>query len=103
MTSRTCGPRRPADDEEWRNPDRVRAKLELGAALDALTVMTREAAKGAGDESVTRPDPRHGPSAARPLTAVGPGAPARAHCWVAHLREGGTTPWLAWADRGRAA
>ena len=46
-------PRRPADDEEWRNPDRVRAKLELGAALDALTVMTREAAKGAGDESVT--------------------------------------------------
>lgn len=37
-------PRRPADDEEWRNPDRVRAKLELGAALDALTVMTREAA-----------------------------------------------------------
>jgi len=34
------------------------------------------------------------------LTAVGPGAPARAHSWVAHLREGGTTPWLAWADQG---
>ena len=29
-------PRRPAEGEEWRNPDRVRAKLELGAALDAL-------------------------------------------------------------------
>ncbi|RYB94125.1 hypothetical protein EUA93_07075 [Nocardioides oleivorans] len=38
-------PRRPAEDEEWRNPDRVRAKLELSAALDALTVMTKEAAE----------------------------------------------------------
>jgi len=37
-------PRRPAEDEVWKDPDRVRAKLELGAALDALTVMTREAA-----------------------------------------------------------
>ena len=40
-------PRRPAEDEEWRNPDRVRAKLELGAALDALAVMTQEAANRA--------------------------------------------------------
>ena len=24
---------------------------------------------------------------------------ARAHSWVAHLRQGGTTPWLAWSDR----
>lgn len=32
------------------------------------------------------------------MTAVAPGASARAHSWVAHLREGGTTPWLAWAD-----
>jgi hypothetical protein len=33
------------------------------------------------------------------LTAgpAAPGAPGRAHSWVAHLREGGTTPWLAWA------
>jgi hypothetical protein len=23
---------------------------------------------------------------------------ARAHAWVAHLRAGGTTPWLAWSD-----
>ena len=23
---------------------------------------------------------------------------ARAHSWVAHLRHGGTTPWLAWSD-----
>lgn len=38
-------PRRPAEDEVWRNPDRVRAKLELSAALDALTVMTKEAAE----------------------------------------------------------
>ena len=37
-------PRRPGPDSEWRNPDRVGAKLELGAALDALTVMTQEAA-----------------------------------------------------------
>ncbi|HEY0642802.1 MAG TPA: hypothetical protein VGD39_05235 [Nocardioides sp.] len=45
-------PRRPAEGEEWKNPDRVRAKLELGAALDALTVMTQEAAKGAQSESL---------------------------------------------------
>ncbi len=45
-------PRRPAEGEDWRDPDRVRAKLELGAALDALTVMTREAASRASDESL---------------------------------------------------
>lgn len=26
------------------------------------------------------------------------GSSGRAHSWVAHLRDGGTTPWLAWAD-----
>ena len=46
-------PRRPADDEEWKNPDRVRAKLELGAALDALTVMTQEAANRASADTVS--------------------------------------------------
>ena len=46
-------PRRPADDAEWRNPDRVRAKLELSAALDALAVMTREAASHASQGSVS--------------------------------------------------
>jgi hypothetical protein len=45
-------PRRPAEDEPWKDPDRVRAKLELGAALDALTVMTQEAANRASAESV---------------------------------------------------
>ena len=40
-------PRRPAPDEEWSNPDRVGAKLQLSAALDALTVMTQEAASRA--------------------------------------------------------
>ncbi|MCD6638914.1 MAG: hypothetical protein LT071_03250 [Nocardioides sp.] len=38
-------PRRPDAEEPWRDPDRVRPKLELSAALDALTVMTREAAE----------------------------------------------------------
>lgn len=36
------------------------------------------------------------------MTGVGPTAAessGRAHSWVAHLREGGTTPWLAWAGR----
>lgn len=42
-------PRRPAPDAAWHNPDRVGAKLQLDAALDALSVMTREAA--------ARPDP----------------------------------------------
>lgn len=37
-------PRRPAEDARWRNPDRVSPKLQLDAALDALAVMTREAA-----------------------------------------------------------
>ena len=42
-------PRRPAEGTEWRDPDKVRAKLELGAALDALTVMTQEAASSRSD------------------------------------------------------
>ncbi len=45
-------PRRPDPEAEWRNPDRVRAKLELGAALDALTVMTREAADSRASSSL---------------------------------------------------
>ncbi len=40
----------PADAERWRNPDRVKAKKQLNAALDALAAMTREAA--------SRPDPQ---------------------------------------------
>jgi hypothetical protein len=42
-------PRLPAQDEKWRNPDKVRAKKQLRAALDALAAMTQEAA--------SRPDP----------------------------------------------
>jgi hypothetical protein len=38
-------PARPGPDVRWRDPDRVSPKLQLGAALDALTVMTREAAE----------------------------------------------------------
>ena len=45
-------PRRPAEDEKWKDPDRVRAKLELGAALDALAVMTQEAANRATTDTV---------------------------------------------------
>jgi hypothetical protein len=33
--------------------------------------------------------------------ALSPGA-ARAWGWVAHLRAGGTTPWLAWTDAAPA-
>lgn len=42
-------PTPPDPDERWANPDRVRAKAQLGAAVDALAAMTREAAR--------RPDP----------------------------------------------
>ncbi len=42
-------PVRPAEDEVWRNPDKVKAKPQLRATLDALAAMTREAA--------SRPDP----------------------------------------------
>ena len=42
-------PVRPEPGERWRDPDRVRAKRQLGTALDALAAMTREAAR--------RPDP----------------------------------------------
>jgi hypothetical protein len=37
-----------------------------------------------------------------PASAV-PGAAARAHGWVAHLRAGGTTPWLEWTGEGDPA
>lgn len=37
-------PVRPPEDARWRNPDRVRARPVLAAALDALQAMTREAA-----------------------------------------------------------
>ena len=39
----------PAADEVWHNPDKVSAKKQLTAGLDALSAMTREAAR--------RPDP----------------------------------------------
>ena len=39
----------PVEDEPWVDPDRVRAKPQLAAAIDALAAMTREAAR--------RPDP----------------------------------------------
>jgi hypothetical protein len=42
-------PAPPVAEEDWVNPDRVRAKKQLAAALDALSAMTREAAR--------RPDP----------------------------------------------
>lgn len=32
--------------------------------------------------------------------ADSPGSTARAWGWVAHLRDGGTTPWLAWSTTG---
>ncbi|QIK74851.1 hypothetical protein [Nocardioides piscis] len=38
-------PVRPAPDATWRDPDKVSPKLQLGAALDALAMMTREAAE----------------------------------------------------------
>lgn len=44
-------PVRPAEDERWRDPDRVRARSVLGVGVDALDAMTREAAR--------RPDPDH--------------------------------------------
>jgi hypothetical protein len=39
----------PEPAGHWRDPDRIRAKRQLGTALDALAAMTREAAR--------RPDP----------------------------------------------
>jgi hypothetical protein len=38
-------PRRPAPDTPWHDPDHVRPKQQLGAALDALAAVTREAAE----------------------------------------------------------
>jgi len=37
-------PVRPEEGERWRNPDRVRPRKQLRAALDALAAMTEEAA-----------------------------------------------------------
>ena len=44
---------RPDPDEKWHNPDRIKARRQLVAALDALAAMTHEAA--------SRPDPSRGP------------------------------------------
>jgi hypothetical protein len=44
---------RPDPDEKWHNPDRIKARRQLVAALDALAAMTHEAA--------ARPDPTKGP------------------------------------------
>lgn len=38
-------PRRPGPEQRWRDPDRVRSKMLLGASLDALEAMIREAAR----------------------------------------------------------
>ena len=43
-------PVRPAEGERWRNPDKVKVKVQLKATLDALAAMTEEAA--------SRPDPQ---------------------------------------------
>lgn len=37
-------PRRPDPEEKWLDPDKVRARRQLDAAMDALEAMTREAA-----------------------------------------------------------
>ncbi|MFC4785767.1 hypothetical protein ACT8ZV_14910 [Nocardioides sp. MAHUQ-72] len=42
-------PLRPAEEQRWRNPDKIGAKKQLRASLDALAAMTQEAA--------SRPDP----------------------------------------------
>ena len=47
-------PIRPAADSPWRDPDRVSPKLQLSAALDALTVMTREAAERTPSDDLGR-------------------------------------------------
>ena len=62
-------PVRPPEDQVWHNPDRVRTKPVLKAALDGLEAMTREAAsrpdpdRQLGDRCV--PDPRGARSAGR--------------------------------------
>ena len=48
-------PVRPDPDAEWQHPGRVRNKVKLNAAVDALAAMTREAAR--------RPDPDRAPAA----------------------------------------
>jgi hypothetical protein len=47
-------PVRPAPDEEWHDPDRVRARRRLAVAMDALAAMTTEAASRPGhDRTIT--------------------------------------------------
>lgn len=54
-------PVRPADDEPYLDPDKVRPKEALAAAVDALAAMTAEAAR--------RPDPERGTRAMMRLAA----------------------------------
>ncbi len=97
-------PVRPPEDQGWHDPDRVGAKAQLNAALDAAH----------GDDPRGRRAPRPQPPARQPDSHPGRAAPAhvtaeadehtpgerRAWGWVAHLRDGGTTPWRAWTGAG---
>jgi hypothetical protein len=47
-------PRRPEPDAPWADPDKVRARPQLSAAMDALAAMTREAASRPEPGSVSR-------------------------------------------------
>ena len=47
-------PRRPAAGSQWVNPDDVRPRQQLDAAMDALAAMTREAAQRTESPSVTQ-------------------------------------------------
>lgn len=47
-------PRRPGPEEKWKNPDDVRPRQQLDAAMDALAAMTREAAQRTEQPSLTQ-------------------------------------------------
>ena len=94
-------PVRPAT-EKWHDPDRVPPRKRLRVAVDALAAMTLEAAQRPDPGSTLRARVRAERRAAAaavsdPAHRAAPGA------WVAHLRDGGTTPWRSWAGTAEPA
>ena len=102
MTSRTSARAAPPRARSGRTRTGCAPSSSSAPPSTRLSVMTQEAANRAHDRHGRRPAPRHRASAAGPVTAPSSATrpAASVHGWVAHLRAGGTTPWLAWTDPG---
>ena len=96
-TSRTCGRSGPPATPSGATPPAAARDVSSTPPIDALVAMTSR--PRAGPTPTTRDLAgrklgRH----LRAMTDASRRRPARAWGWVAHLREGGTTPWATGPD-----